>query len=276
MTLRTAINALRHFDQLRWWEQLGVAGSIASLVGLAIIFVPSGAPPPHQAEQSAPELSWSESAAKALSEPLIAAHSWSEADLLCYKGCRPVTYYLGAYHVLVSGKRKIILAYYTMNEAGVCHACWVQLSFFEFGMSNSRWALDHAEIGGIKAGEFGRFQSDDLAIHQLGENTYGIAVTETTLSMGYFFTGLQLYARLEDGFHEVLTLNTDVGHWKDSGNTVVPGSDTMYSRLRFQRTTSGLYDIAVETHVLVAGMDTSRTTLYRFDGRRYLPVTVIQ
>jgi len=100
---------------------------------------------------------------------------------------------IGEYPVsLKTGTKRLVVAA-SGDPAGDCHACAPQLSFFAFEENNRIWRATWSHIAALKRGSWGAFSGEQIMVHAIAPNFYGIFLETGYTGQGYSRSHLEVF-----------------------------------------------------------------------------------
>ncbi len=184
------------------------------------------------------------------------------------KSCQATYEFLGEYNLRYRSKQVMILAYAYHTLDNDCHACDVPLSFFEFEKLPAGWKLVEANYNPFTWGTWGRMFPEQVKVHVIGDDLYGIVFEGGYMAQGIVTTGTSIYTKIGDSFKEIFFLETG---YDDTSYYAERGAQTVWtSEIIFQPVPTGFYDLSVQRKGMKNREPFQERESFKFDGQKYV------
>ena len=176
------------------------------------------------------------------------------------------------YHLNYSDGEHHLVAAYTKPEPFDCNRCMPRLSLVEFVPTAGGWSPGARSIGEITAGSWGS-PPYSVGIMELGHDRFGVVIESSDDQRGAWDASLNIYTVLDGSYRKVATLVTERHGILFEEQGLATGSWQIGT---LPQTSGGFYDILVRkrnTNTETLSDNPSDNQVYRFDGKRYSPVS---
>jgi hypothetical protein len=185
----------------------------------------------------------------------------------------PLHHYIYDYYRLnYSDGEHHLVAAYTKPEPFDCKRCMPRLSLVEFVPTAGGWSPGARSIGEITAGSWGS-PPYSVGIMELGHDRFGVVIESSDDQRGAWDTSLNIYTVLDGSYRKVATLVTERHGILFEEQGLATGSWQIGT---LPQASGGFYDILVRkrnTNTETLSDNPSDNQVYRFDGKRYSPVS---
>jgi hypothetical protein len=180
---------------------------------------------------------WDRAQGEAMAVAELERKAWDPEDFL--DGDPPYAHkFVSEHSVLFKNRHLIVLTFQTAPKDYVCRSCIPFLSFFEFEERQGGWKRISSDLGVVRVGRDGKFLQENISVRVIGENTYGVFLTDwDTSDQGVWSRDVSVLARIGGSFRKIMGLETGYS---------VPESGGWSSTITTSPTSTGLYDLVVD------------------------------
>jgi len=295
------MSIFQRFSRLSLWNKIGVIGSVASIISLAIFFFwDSGSRLPeveasnragddstqiiHQGRgdviinQSpsehveAVDISgrWNPEKAWMIVWGKLNSATTSNPRLFCETTlCEPRHSRAGEFSLIYRDRETVLLVTESIDPKLDCHACAPFISLFEFEKKSRGWKLVQTDFAAIQWGSWGSLEASNLRAKVIGHNIYGIFLENGYTMGGEVQIATSVFSKVADNYRKVLHIMT---HLDDSG--AIEKTTDWSAEIGVKQGSTGFFDLIVTAQRVLENKPLNEKIVFEFDGVQYFSPSV--